>query len=61
MDEEDKLFREDDLRDNALIKSLALYMRWCDDGRVTATLEHQVEDIISVANTFYQFLKGDTK
>ena len=61
MDEEDKLFREDDLRDNALVKSMALYVKWLERGDVTATLEHQVEDIISVANTFYTFLKGETK
>ena len=61
MDEEDELFRDDDLRDNALLKSMALYGKWFDRGEVTATLEHQVEDIISVANTFYTFLKGETK
>ena len=61
MDEEDELFRQDDLRDNALLKSMALYGKWFDRGDVTATLEHQVEDIVSVANTFYKFLKGETK
>ena len=61
MDDEDDLFREDELRENALNKSLALFGKWFDRGDVTATLEHQVEDIITVANTFYKFLKGETK
>jgi hypothetical protein len=61
MDNEEDLFREDDLRDNALSMSLALFGKWFDRGDVTATLEHQVEDIVSVANTFYKFLKGETK
>jgi hypothetical protein len=61
MDDEDRLLRDDDFRDNALNKSLALFGKWFDRGDVTATLEHQVEDIIVVANTFYKFLKGETK
>jgi hypothetical protein len=61
MDDEDRLLRDDDFRDNALSKSMALFGKWFDRGDVTATLEHQVEDIISVANTFYTFLKGETK
>jgi hypothetical protein len=61
MDDEDDLFREDDLRENALNKSLALFGKWFDRGDVTATLEHQVADIVSVAETFYKFLKGESK
>lgn len=61
MDDEDRLLRDDDFRDNALTMSLALFGKWFDRGDVTATLEHQVEDIVSVANTFYKFLKGETK
>jgi hypothetical protein len=61
MDDEDRLLRDDDFRDNALSKSMALFGKWFDRGDVTATLEHQVEDIIVVANTFYKFLKGETK
>jgi hypothetical protein len=61
MDKETDLFREDDLRSNALSKSMALFGKWFDRGDVNATLEHQVEDIVSVANTFYAFLKGETK
>jgi hypothetical protein len=61
MDDEDRLLREDDFRDNALTKSMALFDKWFDRGDVTATLEHQVEDIVSVANIFYKFLKGEIK
>ena len=61
MDDEDRLLRDDDFRDTALSMSLALFGKWFDRGDVTATLEHQVEDIVSVANTFYKFLKGETK
>jgi hypothetical protein len=61
MDDEDRLLRDDDFRDNALSKSMALFGKWFDRGDVTATLEHQVEDIIVVANTFYKSLKGETK
>jgi hypothetical protein len=61
MDKETELFREDDFRDNALTKSMALFGKWFDRGDVTSTLEHQVEDIVSVANIFYKFLKGEIK
>jgi hypothetical protein len=58
MDDEDDLFREDDLRDNALGK--ALTMTQVLGGRVDQT-RPDAEAIVEIAQTFYKFLKGETK
>jgi hypothetical protein len=58
MDEEDQLFREDDLRDNALTKALSLIQVL--GGRVDQT-KPDAQATIDIAQTFYTFLKGETK
>lgn len=58
MDDEDDLFREDDLRDNALGKALqmaAILGPTKDQTRPSA------QAIVEIAQTFYKFLKGETK
>jgi hypothetical protein len=58
MEDEDELFREDDLRDNALGKALAMTQIF--GGRVYQT-QPTAKNIIEIAETFYTFLKGETK
>jgi hypothetical protein len=58
MDDEDELFREDDLRDNALGKALTLTQVL--GGRVDQT-KPDAQAIVEIAQTFYTFLKGETK
>lgn len=53
MDEIDEVFREDELRSEALEKAIIHCSRL--SGPFTPN------DIVSIANTFYQFLKGETK
>lgn len=58
MDDEDDLFREDDLRDNALGKALqmaAILGPTKDQTRPSA------QAIVEIAETFYKFLKGESK
>lgn len=50
-----------ELRKFALSVSVDLYKLWVKNGEVNATLEHQIEDIRIVADTFYTFLKGENK
>jgi hypothetical protein len=58
MDEEDQLFREDNLRGNALTKALSLIQVL--GGRVDQT-KPDAQATIDIAQTFYTFLKGETK
>ena len=58
MDEEDQLFREDDLRDNALTKALSLIQ--VRGGMVDHT-KPDAQATVDIAQTFYTFLKGETK
>lgn len=58
MDEEDQLFREDDLRDNALHKALSLIQVL--GGTVDQT-KPGAQATIDIAQAFYTFLKGETK
>ena len=58
MDDEENLFREDDLRDTALNKALALIQVL--GGRVDQT-RPDAQATIEIAETFYKFLKGESK
>lgn len=49
------------LRGKALLMSIDLYKVWVNEGHVSAALEHQLEDILDVAQRFFSFLKGETK
>lgn len=58
MDNEDDLFREDELRDNALHKALSLIQVL--GGRVDQT-RPDAQAAVEIAETFYKFLKGESK
>ena len=49
------------LRKQALEKSIQLHSLWLHRGEINCNADLQLQDIIHVANTFYTFLKGDTK
>jgi hypothetical protein len=53
MEEDDKLFREDELRENALSRAIYVLTK--------QPVSHTPQDIVNVAEIFYQFLKGETK
>lgn len=56
--EDDQLFREDDLRDNALRKALSLIQVL--GGSVDQT-RPDAQATIDIAQIFYTFLKGEAK
>ena len=58
MDDEDDLFREDDLRDNALGKALAMAQIL---GATKDQTRPSAEAVVEIAQTFYKFLKGESK
>jgi hypothetical protein len=56
--EDDQLFREDELREDALQK--ALIMTQILGGRVDQT-KPDAQAVVDIAQTFYTFLKGEAK
>lgn len=58
MDDEDDLFREDGLRDNALGKALTMAQIL---GPTKDQTRPSAEAVVEIAQTFYKFLKGETK
>lgn len=49
------------LRKQAMEMSIQMYRLWHQQGEIHTSPELQIQDIIYVAKTFYNFLKGDTK
>lgn len=49
------------LREKALEKSVQLHALWLHKDEIRCSAELQVQDILYIANLFYDFLKGDTK
>jgi hypothetical protein len=58
MDDEDRLLREDDFRDNALHKALLMAQIL---GPTKDQTRPSAEAVVEIAQTFYTFLKGETK
>jgi hypothetical protein len=58
MDDEDELFREDELRSNALGKALSMAAIL---GPTKDQTRPSADAIVEFAQTFYTFLKGETK
>lgn len=52
---------DEELRKSALMMAVDLHKTWLKLGDVDCRAELQLTDICHVAETFYQFLKGETK
>lgn len=49
------------MRKHALEKAIQLHSLWLHKGEINCDPDLQLQDIITVANTFYTFLEGETK